>query len=60
MGALIFSVPAGAKEKITFAYLLDPSYDAIVWPLKTGKVKSDLIDVEMKSLDIPALLQITG
>ncbi len=60
IGALMFSVPAGAKETITFAYLLDPSYDAIVWPLKTGKVKSDLIDVEMKSLDIPALLQITG
>jgi NitT/TauT family transport system substrate-binding protein len=58
--ALLCGLPAEAKEKITFAYLLDPSYDAIVWPLKTGKVTSDLIDVEMKSLDIPALLQITG
>lgn len=60
LAALLFCMPASAKEKITFAYLLDPSYDAVVWPLKTGKVTSDLIDVEMKSLDIPALLQITG
>jgi NitT/TauT family transport system substrate-binding protein len=60
VAALLFSLSASAKEKITFAYLLDPSYDAVVWPLRTGKVSSDLIEVEMKSLDIPALLQITG
>jgi NitT/TauT family transport system substrate-binding protein len=54
------TVPAAAKEKVTFAYLLDPAYDAVMWPLKTGKVTSDTIDVETKSLDIPALLQVTG
>jgi NitT/TauT family transport system substrate-binding protein len=54
------AAPASAKEKVTFAYLLDPAYDAVMWPLKTGKVTSDTVDVETKSLDIPALLQVTG
>ena len=52
--------PAAAKEKITFAYLLDPVYDAALWPIRNGKVKSDLVEVEAKGLDIPALLQVTG
>lgn len=56
----MLAIPASAKEKVTFAYLLDPAYDAVMWPLKTGKVTSDTIDVETKSLDIPALLQVTG
>lgn len=51
---------AAAKEKITFAYLLDPSHDAVVYALKNGKVKSDLIDVEVRSLAIPALIQATS
>jgi NitT/TauT family transport system substrate-binding protein len=51
---------ATAKEKITFAYLLDPSHDAVVYALKNGKVKSDLIDVEVRSLAIPALIQATS
>jgi NitT/TauT family transport system substrate-binding protein len=51
---------AAAKDKITFAYLLDPSHDAVVHALKTGKVKSDLIDVEVRALAIPALIQATS
>jgi ABC-type nitrate/sulfonate/bicarbonate transport system substrate-binding protein len=54
------AAPAFAKDTITFAYLLDPAYDAVVWPLTHGKVTSDTVDVHVKSLDIPALLQATG
>jgi NitT/TauT family transport system substrate-binding protein len=54
------AAPAFAKDTITFAYLLDPAYDAVVWPLTHGKVTSDTVDVQVKSLDIPALLQATG
>lgn len=48
-----------AKEKVTYAYQLDPTFDAAVWAIKTGKVKSDKIDVELNSLTIPALIQAT-
>src|SRR5215467_6304455 len=58
--AALFAAPAAAKDTISFAYLLDPAYDAVVWPLTHGKVTSDTIDVQVKSLDIPALLQATG
>lgn len=54
------AAPAFAKDTITFAYLLDPAYDAVVWPLTHGKVTSDTVDVQVRSLDIPALLQATG
>src|ERR1700722_4352305 len=61
----LFAAPAMApaamaKDTISFAYLLDPAYDAVVWPITHGKVTSDTIDVQVKSLDIPALLQATG
>ena len=56
----LLALPAMAKDTISFAYLLDPAYDAVVWPLTHGKVTSDTVDVQVKSLDIPALLQATG
>ena len=37
-------VHAQAKQKVTYAHLLDPCYDAVVWAIKTGRVKSDVID----------------
>jgi NitT/TauT family transport system substrate-binding protein len=58
--AALLTAPAAAKDTISFAYLLDPAYDAVVWPLTHGKVTSDTVDVTVKSLDIPALLQATG
>ena len=58
--AALLAAPAAAKDTISFAYLLDPAYDAVVWPLTHGKVTSDTVDVQVKSLDIPALLQATG
>ena len=48
-----------AKEKITYAYQLDPMFEAAMWALKNGKVKSDKIDVELSVLPIPALIQAT-
>jgi NitT/TauT family transport system substrate-binding protein len=58
--AALLAAPATAKDTISFAYLLDPAYDAVVWPLTHGKVTSETVDVHVKSLDIPALLQATG
>jgi NitT/TauT family transport system substrate-binding protein len=55
----ITAVRAEAKETVSFAYLLDPAYEAVVWPIATGKVAGN-IDIEMTALDIPALLQATG
>jgi NitT/TauT family transport system substrate-binding protein len=49
-----------AKETISYAYLLDPSHDAVVYAMTHGKVVSELIDVEVKALAIPALIQATA
>jgi NitT/TauT family transport system substrate-binding protein len=51
---------AQTKEKITYAYLLDPAYDAVTWAMMNGKVKSDLITVETTGLAIPQLIQATS
>jgi NitT/TauT family transport system substrate-binding protein len=51
---------AQAKEKITYAYLLDPAYDAVTWAMTNGKVTSDLITVEARGLAIPQLIQATS
>ena len=50
---------AQAKETITYAYQIDPAFDAAMWALKNGKIESDLVDVELQSLTIPALIQST-
>lgn len=55
----VASLSAIAKEKVTYAYQMDPTFDAAMWALKNGKVKSDKIDVELNSLTIPALIQAT-
>jgi NitT/TauT family transport system substrate-binding protein len=49
-----------AKEKVSYAYQLDPTFDAAVWAIKAGKVKSEKIEVELTSLTIPALIQATS
>lgn len=51
---------AQAKPKVTYAYLLDPVYDAVVWAMRRGKVRSDLIEVEATGANIPTLLQATA
>jgi NitT/TauT family transport system substrate-binding protein len=52
--------PGFAKEKVTYAYLLDPAYDAVTWAMSNGKVSSDLIAVEARGLAIPQLIQATS
>src|SRR5262245_15769304 len=54
------SARAQSKEKITYLYLLDPSYDAALWAIRNGKVTSDLIDVEATGANIPTLFQATA
>jgi NitT/TauT family transport system substrate-binding protein len=51
---------AQTKEKVTYAYLLDPAYDAVTWAMMNGKVTSDLIQVEARGLAIPQLIQATS
>jgi len=51
---------AAAREKVTYAYLLDPAYDAVTWAMTNGKVASDLITVEARGLAIPQLIQATA
>ena len=60
--AILGAAPSRAegKQKITYAHLLDPCYDAVVWAIRNGKVKSDLIDVETTGVTIPTLLQATS
>lgn len=57
---LLVAVPTNAKEAVTFGYLADPSHEAVLWPLRNGKVKSDMIDVTATPLQIPALIQATA
>ena len=54
------SLRAQGKQKITYAHLLDPCYDAVTWAIRNGKVTSSLIDVEPTGLTIPNLLQATS
>lgn len=51
---------AQTKEKITYAYLLDPAYDAVTWAMMNGKVGSDRVTVEARGLAIPQLIQATS
>jgi NitT/TauT family transport system substrate-binding protein len=60
--ALLLVLPgmAAAREKITVAYLDEDSHRAVFYAIEEGIIKSDLIDVETRALNIPALLQATG
>ena len=57
---LATSLPATAKEKVSLSYLIDPVYEAVIWPLKNGKVASDTVEIEPKALGIVALIQAVG
>lgn len=54
------AAPAPAKDKMSFAVLLDPVLDAVLYGIRTGKVKSDKIEIDAKGYDIPALIQGTA
>ena len=57
--ALGAATQASAKEKITYAYLIEPAMEGVLYGIKSGIVKSDSIEIEMSSLGIPALIQST-
>ena len=48
---------ADAKNKLTFAYVTDPSHEAYFHAIRQGIVKSDRIDLELITTSIPALGQ---
>ena len=50
---------AASKETVTYAYQVDPIFEAILWGIKNGKVTSDLIEIDATPLAIPALIQAT-
>ena len=54
------ALKAQGRQKISYAYLMDPAYDAVVWALRNGKVRSDAIEVEATGMLIPQLLQATA
>ena len=58
-GTLLIGGFATAKEKISYAYLLDPSMEGVFHGIKSGVVKSDKISIEFHPLAIPALIQST-
>ena len=60
IAATLTAAPAAAKDTVTFAYLADPSHEAVMWALQNGKVTSDTIAVEADALQIPALIQGTA
>jgi NitT/TauT family transport system substrate-binding protein len=58
--ALAAPLAAGAKEKLTYAYLQDPVLEAVMWPLRNGKVTSDKLEIDGKGYQIPVLIQGTA
>lgn len=52
--------PAAAKDKLTFAYLQDPVLEAVMWPMRNGKVTSDTLEIDGRGYQIPALIQGTA
>jgi NitT/TauT family transport system substrate-binding protein len=51
---------AQAAATVTFAYLADPSHEAVLWALRNGKVSSPSVRVDATPLDISALIQATA
>ena len=50
---------AYTKEKITYAHLIDPSLEGLLYAIKNNIVKSKTVEVDAKALAIPALIQST-
>jgi len=59
VAAGLISLPARAKETVTYAYLLDPAQEGILYAIRAGIVSSDTIEIDAKPLAIPALIQST-
>jgi NitT/TauT family transport system substrate-binding protein len=62
-GALVVGLAApfaaAAKDKISYAYLIDPALEGVLYGIKSGKVTSPTVEVVATPLPIPALIQST-
>ena len=52
-------ISAQAKDKVSYAYLIDPALEGVLYGIKSAKVTSDKIDIVATPLPIPALIQST-
>ena len=57
--SLAVPLPALAKDKIAYAYLIDPALEGVLYGVKSGKVTSPTLDIVATPLPIPALIQST-
>ena len=55
----VMPLPSAAKDKISYAYLIDPALDGVLYGIKSGKVTSSTIEIAATPLPIPALIQST-
>ncbi len=57
-GVLLAAATSGqASETVTLVHPTDPVFQASVWPILAGKVKSDKIDMQISFTSIPAVIQ---
>jgi len=52
-------LPSSAKDKVSYAYLIDPALEGVLYGIKSGKVTSSTIEIAATPLPIPALIQST-
>ena len=56
---LAVPLPAEAKDKVSYAYLIDPALEGVLYGIKSGKVTSETLEIVATPLPIPALIQST-
>lgn len=54
---LAASTPAASKEIITMVHPHDPIFEASMWPILNGKVKSDKVEFQVTFTSIQAVIQ---
>jgi NitT/TauT family transport system substrate-binding protein len=52
-------LPGAAKDKVSYAYLIDPALEGVLYGIKSGKVTSPTVEIAATPLPIPALIQST-
>jgi NitT/TauT family transport system substrate-binding protein len=59
LGLTLAGPAAMAKDTVSYAYLIDPALEGVLYGIKSGKVTSDKIEIVATPLAIPALIQST-
>jgi ABC-type nitrate/sulfonate/bicarbonate transport system substrate-binding protein len=54
---LAASMSLEAAETVTLVHPTDPAFEASVWPILAGKVKSDKVEMQISFTSIPAVIQ---